>query len=310
MAQIGHGVQRLPNCDLTQRSSRPAFGGRLSLFVSLYMHTLPPPKRISARFKDYNRDMKDVWSSFIFIDFYTDKVRAKVKKDEIEPFLLESLSGKSKRTHEKNKVDTYGVADHIAKVVNPERSFITAVALTEDFLKDIMVTVYEEYPEKMLSTEALESIDRQYKLLDTILAKATKEEIVASLIEEKVRGIFYGNPIDYFTKDKKTKLGFGNYFEKNHSLNLKYFAEITARRNLFAHNRGRVDAKYLREVENPTLKAGQKAVIEKEYLRHTIIILRGLASVAAMLVNTNIFKHCKKSYPKTISYILMNMIFE
>lgn len=254
------------------------------------MHTLPPYKRISARFKDYNRDMKDVWSSFIFIDFYTGKVREKIKKDEIEPFLLETLSGKSKLTHEKNKVDTYGVADHIVRIVNPERSFITAVALTEDFLKDLMVTVYEEYPERMLSTESLESIDRQYKLLEVILAKATKEEIVASLIEEKVRGVFYGNPIDYFTKEKKTKLGFGDYFEKNHSINLKYFSEITSRRNLFAHNRGRVDAKYLREVENPKFKAGRKAVIEKEYLRHAIIILRGLASVAAMLINRNIFK--------------------
>ena len=37
--------------------------------------------------------MKDVWSSFIFIDFYTGKVREKIKKDEIEPILLESLSG-------------------------------------------------------------------------------------------------------------------------------------------------------------------------------------------------------------------------
>ena len=48
MAQIGHGVQRLPNCDLTQRSSRPAFGGRLSLFVSPITRFMRAPTCSSA----------------------------------------------------------------------------------------------------------------------------------------------------------------------------------------------------------------------------------------------------------------------
>src|SRR5688572_2050404 len=73
------------------------------------MHTLPPNKRITARFKDYNRDMKDVWSSFVFIDFYTETLAEKIKKDEVGTLQLESLSGKSKRTHVKSKLDTYGM---------------------------------------------------------------------------------------------------------------------------------------------------------------------------------------------------------
>ena len=254
------------------------------------MHTLPPQKRIAARFKDYNRDMKDVWTSFTFIDFYSGVIHQEVKKGTIPQFGQESLSGPNKIIHEKSLTHTFGVADHIAKKVNPDRSFVNAVALTEDFLKDILVIVLETFPEKLLSKDSLETVDRQYKLLDTIISKGTKEEILDSLIEEKVRGIFYGNPTDYFLKDKKLKLGFGSYFLDKHSRNISFFKEITARRNLYAHNNGKVDSKYIREVENPSFELGKKAVIDKQYLRHVIITLRGLASVAAGLINLRTFQ--------------------
>lgn len=257
------------------------------------MHTLPPYKRISARFKDYNRDMKDVWTAYTFIDSYTQIIKKEVKNGSLPQFDQESLSGMGKNIHKKSIMHTYGVAEHISKKVNPDRSFVTAVALTEDFLKELMVTVYEEFPNKLNSKETAESLDRQYKLLDIILSKDSKEEIVASLIEEKIRGVFYENPLNYFTKDKKIKLGFGDHFINNHSINLQYFKEITARRNLYAHNNGRVDSKYIREVSSPMYSIGKKAIIDKEYLRHSIIILRGLSSVAAGLINKNTFNQPK-----------------
>jgi hypothetical protein len=254
------------------------------------MHTIPPYKRITARFKDYNRDIKDVWTSYTFIDSYTQIIKTEVKNGSLPQFDQESLSGTDKKIHKKSITHTYGVADHICKKVNPDRSFVTAVALTEDFLKELMVTVYEEHPEKLDSKDTVESFDRQFKLLNTILSKNTKDDIVDALIEERVRGVFYGNPLDYFTKDKKAKLGFGEHFVNNHSVNLKYFKEITARRNLYAHNNGKVDSKYIREVSDPTFSIGRKAIIDKEYLRHSIIILRGLSAVAAGLIIKNIFK--------------------
>jgi hypothetical protein len=253
------------------------------------MHTLPPNKRISARFKNYNRDMKDVWTSFTFIEFYSDVIRKGVKSGKIPKFGQESLSGPHKEVHDKSIDHTYGVADHIAKKVNPDRSFVNAVALTEDFLKDLMVTVLEEYPQKLSSKEALETVDKQYKLLDVILTKDSKEDILSSLIEERVRGIFYGNPTDFFLKDKKMKMGFGTFFSDNHSRNIDFYREITARLNLFAHNNGKVDSKYLREVENSQFRVGRKAMIDREYLRHVIITLRGLSATAAGRVNLKLF---------------------
>ncbi|WP_062060846.1 hypothetical protein [Cellvibrio sp. OA-2007] len=79
------------------------------------MHSIPPHKRIAARFKDYNRDMKDVWTSYNFIEFYTKIIREKVKDGAISQFDQESLSGRSKTIHKKSVMHTYGVADHIAK---------------------------------------------------------------------------------------------------------------------------------------------------------------------------------------------------
>ncbi|WP_062060843.1 hypothetical protein [Cellvibrio sp. OA-2007] len=156
-----------------------------------------------------------------------------------------------------------------------------------------MVTVYEEHPEKLNSRDSLETIDRQYKLLDTIISKSSREEIIGSIIEEKVRSIFYGNPLDYFLKDSKTKLGFGNHFKDHHSINLEIFCEITARRNLYAHNAGRVDSKYIREVKSPAFTIGRKAIIDKDYLRRTIIVLRGISAVAGSLVIRNVFNQPK-----------------
>jgi type I site-specific restriction endonuclease len=58
----------------------------------------------------------------------------------------------------------------------------------------------------------------------------------------------------------------------------------------FIHNDGKVDSKYIREVENPQYSKGQKPKIDKDYIKHTVIVLRGLAALSTKLVLQNTYK--------------------
>lgn len=245
---------------------------------------------VHERFKQYNRDIKDVWASFIFLSFYLPKIHGAVKAGTFPPLHLESLSGVATAPHQKTKNDTFGTLSHIERKVVPIRTLLSGVAATEDFLKDLCTLVYERYPGKLTGNEVEESSEQRQKILQTILASGTREEILSRLVEERVRGIFYGNVTDFFIKDKKIKLEFGDHFAKEHSKNLEYFKEIMARRNIHAHNDGRVDAKYLREAQLFSFSEGQRPSLTPSYLRHTLIVLRGLSAVAAALVCKNVFK--------------------
>ncbi|MBK8233931.1 MAG: hypothetical protein IPK74_00100 [Deltaproteobacteria bacterium] len=254
--------------------------------------TQPPGcVRVAARFKAYNRDVKDVWAAYLCIDDSMTSLRLQIKSGSLSPFSLESLSGVGSQIHEKNPDNTYGILSHVASVVNPQRALLASVALTEDFLKDLAIAVYSAYPQRLTtSDDSGATAERERKLLNILLNSATREEAIEQVIEERVRSLFYGNPIDFFQKDKKVRLDFGSYFAERHARNLEYLAEILARRNIYAHNQGRVDRKYLREVSATKLTVGTRPVIDKLYMRHSLIVMRGLAAVAAVLVNRNVFK--------------------
>lgn len=131
--------------------------------------------------------------------------------------------------------------------------------------------------------------DRDKKLINIIIDSDDRQEIISRIIEERVRSLFYGNPVDFFEKDK-AKLGFGTYFKDNYKDLLKEYTEITARRNIIVHNSGRVDRKYLREVKSTSYKIGNKIIIEKEYLKRALCILEGLAAAATSEVIKKIYK--------------------
>lgn len=144
-------------------------------------------------------------------------------------------------------------------------------------MKDVSLVIYKDFPSKLtIGATEQESEKRESKLLSIIINSFDKEEMLAKLTEEKIRGIFYGSPADFFKKDT-AKIGLARFFADNHHKTLEKFAEIIARRNIFVHNDGKVDRKYLREVTNPTFGLGNKAVISYDYLKETIMILKALA---------------------------------
>jgi hypothetical protein len=246
-------------------------------------------KNLARRFKTYSSDMKDVWESYCFIGKYMEAIHPLIKDDVLPPFAVVPLASEDDKEQATDKKNTFGYIDHIIKKVNPSRSLITAVALTEDFLQDMVKNVYTAYPENLSGGDSKDAPERVEKVVDVILRSDDKDEIINKLIEEKVRGIFYGNPVDFFLKDKKLKLKFGTLFKDNHSKNIEIYSEIVARRNIYAHNGGRVDRKYAKESGASNVKLGNKIKIIDDYLKESIQILRGLSSVAAFTVCKRIF---------------------
>ena len=134
-----------------------------------------------------------------------------------------------------------------------------------------------------------ESIGRQDKLINIIIDSDNKNQMIERIVEERIKGLLYGNPADFFIKDK-AKLNFKDNFKDNHMDLIEKYIEINARRNIYIHNNGRVDSKYLSEVKNSQYIKGQIAKIDKEYIKLTINTLMGLCSIIIVCIFKNIYK--------------------
>jgi hypothetical protein len=206
--------------------------------------------------------------------------------------LLQSLHGTY--TKPASKQDLYGALSHLRDRVNPRRVLIDVVAAFEDYLGDLVTAVYMDFPGKLLGTDkggaaAEDSAEEREKLIKVIVTSTDKAEMLDFIVEEKVRGLFYGNPVAFFKNDK-AKLEFRDYFRSQCVPQLAEYAELTATRNVIAHNDGRVDRKYLREVKGTSLRAGQRIELGREYIRSSIGLLEGLSAAATGLVLRGIYK--------------------
>lgn len=235
--------------------------------------------KIHTRFKRFDKEIRDIWESYCLVEMLAQEGHRLLKEDYLAPLTINTLFG-GRRTLPKK--DMFGAIDRLRKKAEPRSILLEIVAYFEDYLGWLTETVLIDDP-SLLKTDALTSEREELKLINLILDSADKSEILERIIEEKVRGIFYGSPVDFFTKTK-TKLRFKNYFQKNCEVQLAQYTELTARRNIMAHNSGRVDRKYLREVKVSTLRLNQVASLTPDYLQESITLLHGLAAKATELV--------------------------
>jgi hypothetical protein len=258
------------------------------------MKRTPLYKRIHTAFKKYRKDLRDTWESFYLINSYMLPVHDRVKAGKEATLRLKLVFGPD--TKEYSKEDTYGALASLLLKRNPRRTLIDAMSSTENYLSDLAAMVYREYPGRLggQSVVQTDSPAQFEKMLSLILSSADKGEMIERLVEERVREIFYGNPADFFLKDK-AKLGFGDFFKdaKIKPL-LDSFVEATSRRNIVVHNAGRVDRKYMREVKNTQFRLGQAVSIPGDYLRATIANLECLAAAATNLVITQVCQESAK----------------
>lgn len=246
--------------------------------------------RVHRRYKAFQKDQRDVWESFCIVDFYGPRIKEAIKLDTLPPLDIDRVWNDSSRTL--GKVDTYGALSSLICKGNYRRTLLEAVLIFEDYMSDLISGVYVDYPMKLLSEAAtegdLENKSGYQKLVRLILESTDREEMIDRLIEEKVRGIFYGNPVDVFLKDK-AKMEFGSYFKDSQKDQVNRFKKIVAARNLIAHNNGRIDRKYQREAD-PTAVLGKTLIIDRTFLKDSIYVLSLLAAHATRLVIENVYK--------------------
>jgi len=243
------------------------------------MNSVP---KIHVRFKGFDKDMRDIWESYNLVEMLATEGHRLIKAGQVQPLTMDTLYGGSGNKKTLSLKDTYGAIDHLRKKTEPRTILLEAVAHFEDYLAWLTETVLIDDP-SLLKTEAPTSDREEVKLINLIVDSADKNEIIERIVEEKVRGIFYGSPVDFFLKPK-TKLRFQKYFETKCQAQIAQYAEITARRNVVAHNNGRVDRKYLRENPNTTHKLNERVSLSNLYLRESIGLLLCLAARATELV--------------------------
>jgi hypothetical protein len=240
------------------------------------MNSVP---KIHTRFKGFDKEMRDIWESYCLVEMLTKEGHRLIKAGTIGPLTMVGLYGGTKTLSPK---DTYGAIHHLRIKSEPRTILLEAVAHFEDYLGWLTETVLADDP-SLLQSDSPSSEREETKLINLILDSADRDEIIERIIEERIRAIFYGNPIDFFIKPR-TKLRFQKYFETKCQAQLAQFTEIVARRNVIAHNDGRVDRKYLREVATPAFRLGQAISLPSAYLKESISLLGYLAARATELV--------------------------
>ncbi|MBV8253958.1 MAG: hypothetical protein JO154_15250 [Chitinophaga sp.] len=262
------------------------------------MNKLHSISDIATKWRILRGSLLDNWEIVNFLLFHLSELRPLIKKGSIKQFSLLDIDNKPGKFYKKyNSNLLLGVAARIEKKTLFKTILLDQVAQTEDFLQDLVYRVYKDYPERLASAanENSEDEKKYQKLLHLIIKSSDKNEIVERLIEEKIRGIFYGKPLDFFIKDK-AKIGFDDYFKNNFQITLSKYGEIIARRNLYTHNSGRVDSKYLNEVKSSTFKLGEKAPLDLKYITDTTRLCVGISTLALKQVIENTYKGTLKGH--------------
>ncbi len=247
---------------------------------------------IAVRFKQYDKSMRDIWEVYWFAKQYFPIIHSNVHARRMPPLSHPTIGGQIGVLKTLSRKSTFGAVSHFLDKVIPPRTLLAAVSATESFLQALTRRVLEDFPHKLSASSqpAPEDAAREGKLLDIIIKSASREEMLDQIIEERLRSLFYGSPADFFIKDK-TKLEFDNYFKENYPASVQRYVEVAARRNVWVHNEGRVDRKYLREVGKASaLSMGDRATITDSYLRESMHTLRGLAAKAAWFVSEHMYK--------------------
>jgi hypothetical protein len=150
-----------------------------------------------------NTELNEIWEDYIALNFYLLEVHRQIKAKAVERVVISRLVNKP-RMQQLGANAIYGIINRIRRKRSGLHAFIDAISLFEHFMSMLVFKVYLDFPAKLkgLSQQGeVETGVRQQKLIDVIFESSDRHEMIHKLVEEKVRGIFYGNPIDLFAKD-------------------------------------------------------------------------------------------------------------
>lgn len=158
----------------------------------------------------------------------------------------------------------------------------------EEFLSDYLEILFRNYSAKY--------IDKQTIMFEDIAELKCTEQIRDFLVQQEVE--------KQMRQDYKSliKLLGNNHGMKFDNINgkLQELYEVSARRNIWVHNSGKVNSTYMGIVSNTQYNAGEYAMITCEYLTNTIQIMKTVI-VAIMLESAKLV--CKDDVAEYLSDI-------
>jgi hypothetical protein len=144
-----------------------------------------------------------------------------------------------------------------------EMAIVNAYAMLEGYISDLLRVQLRRHPQLMGGQRELK--------YEQILAAASKEELLALMIEREIRDTMY-LPFVGIIKKMREQLGFRHLTRKYDEA----VTRISYIRNCLLHNNSRADAKFAAVC--PTIREGEKFLLEMKDVTETIDTLRQLAS--------------------------------
>lgn len=130
-------------------------------------------KRICTLYSSYRVTMNDVWRVFNCNNFFYDILRKDIKSFE-HKYQIKYPDANAGNTILVTRDDLFAVIEQQQKVGNYEKVFIEAIITTENFLKDVSLIIYKDFPNKLtIGTTEQEGEKRESKLLSIIRLVAT-----------------------------------------------------------------------------------------------------------------------------------------
>lgn len=255
---------------------------------------------IVKRFKYFRSRIFGTHEDYLFYTFYLPILRKLIKDNQIQTMQYKSIFTNKKDVFKRHYL--FGILNRLEGKITSHRALIESVSYVENFLQELVEQVYKDKPEKLVNKE-IETDPQREKIIQIIIKSNDKEEMLEKIIEEKVRGIFYGNPSDFFEKDK-TKIGFNDYFKDNYKRAIAEYKEVIARRNILIHNDGRVDSKYLREITSSHYKINEIPMTDEAYIEKAIFLLHGLCTIVVQQTLKEVYQmnSLSKKYSKLVSF--------
>lgn len=235
-------------------------------------------RSIAGRYRRFLRQLNELWEGYELLRAVFSVARPNIKagtRVEFRPIPQpENIKVLSAR-------DTFGVISRYEQITAPAQTLAQALALFELLLADIALRVYLDFPNDVyVSMGKSPDEQRDANLLEIILDSQDREEILERVAWGRIQSIGYGNLTRVLTKDS-LRLRLGGHFDHSHDELLATLGEASARRNIWMHNDGKVDRRYLQLVATSTLRLGMRATISDDYLFAALTSMRTLGACVA-----------------------------
>lgn len=234
----------------------------------------PLGQEYNERYQLFSKQMYDVWMHHaiqprlveIVTEFYSDKDKSDIVFDGTSPINPEKRQPVRIRTENFIRM----IGQYRRREV-PESVFLTTISLFEAFVGDVARIAWVNDPEEFLiernQNSGTSTRKQNENLLEILISSPDRQSTIDQYVHDRIKRIFYGNPIDVFTKNT-LRFGIESKLSSELESELILYAEMTARRNVIVHNMRRPDKKYRESSKYVTQEKDERGKTTKKKVTH------------------------------------------